>query len=243
MIYNFPEFYDLQYQNYFDDINFYGNLALDYGGSVLEIGAGTARLSIALAKRGLEVVGIDNSQVMLEHAKQKIAKEDLGNQINLQKANMQDFKFKQKFSVIIAPFNVLAHAYSLQSQDKILSNIKNHLSAGGVFALDMFNPNFSQLDSLKIVPEWQHLSDETSELFVYQSLNKDKQIIISKYYLDSLNKGVLQRKTSILKQRYYHRFELERALKYAGFENLQFFGDFDRSVYSVSKPHLIVLAK
>jgi len=243
MIYDFPEFYDLQYQNYFDDINFYGNLALDYGGPVLEIGVGTARLSIALAKRGLRVVGIDNSQKMLEHAQTKIKQENLAKQISLSIQDMQSFKFDKKFPVILAPFNVFAHAYTVQVQDKILANIKAHLADGGVFAMDMFNPNFSQLERLKIIAEWQHIGSDDSELFVYQSLDIDKQIISSKYYLDSIKDGILRRKTSELHQRYYYRFELERALRYAGFKSLKFFGDFERSIYAANKAHLIVISK
>ncbi len=243
MIYNFPEFYEQQYASYFDDINFYGRLAIDYGGPVLEIGSGTARLSIALAKRGLGVIGIDNSKNMLEHAQNKIQQENLSELVKLYNLDMQSFSFSKKFPLILAPFNVLAHAYTLEAQDKVFANIKNHLADGGVFALDMFNPNFSQLDRLKIVPEWQHISNDNSELFVYQSLDKDRQIISSKYYLDYFKDGILQRKTSILKQRYYHRYELERALGNAGFKNLKFYGDFDKTIYSSAKPHLIVVAK
>ena len=42
MIYNLPELYDEQYQHYREDLNFYRQLAHDYGSPVLELGAGTA---------------------------------------------------------------------------------------------------------------------------------------------------------------------------------------------------------
>ena len=43
------ELYDLQYRSYRDDLPFYTRLADDYGGPVLELGAGTARVAAALA--------------------------------------------------------------------------------------------------------------------------------------------------------------------------------------------------
>ncbi len=244
MIYAFPELYNEQYQSYRDDLRFYADLAQDYGAPVLELGAGTARVSMHLAKVGFKVKGLELSAEMIRSAHERIKEAKLSSLIDMQEADMRKFNLSETFSLIIAPFNALMHLYSLKDQDAALRCVKQHLKPDGVFAFDLYNPQFVHLEQLTKVDEWAQLGGTQTELFLYQSHDQDKQILSSTYYLDELQEdGFLKRKIATLKQRYYHRFELERALQQAGFEHLRFFGDFDRSPYSADAPHLIVLAK
>ena len=68
-LYQLPDLYDEQYLDYRDDLSFYSRLADDQGGPILELGAGTGRVTATLARRGYEVVGLDNSEAMLERAR------------------------------------------------------------------------------------------------------------------------------------------------------------------------------
>jgi len=54
-----------------DDIDFYRRLAVEHGRKALELGVGTGRVAIALAKANVTVLGIDNSKYMLSVATQK----------------------------------------------------------------------------------------------------------------------------------------------------------------------------
>ncbi len=67
-LYDLPELYDEQYPSYRDDLGFYLRLAEDHGGPLLELGAGTGRVTRALAKAGHEVVAVELSEAMLERA-------------------------------------------------------------------------------------------------------------------------------------------------------------------------------
>ena len=67
------KFYDLFGSK--DDLEFYRGLALKCGDKALELGVGTGRVAIPLAKAGIRVVGIDNSVHMLRVAREKLAKE------------------------------------------------------------------------------------------------------------------------------------------------------------------------
>jgi hypothetical protein len=55
--------------------------------------------------------------------------------------------------------------------------------------------------------------------------------------------GTLTRQTSILKQRYYTRFELERMLYQAGFQNVQIYGGFDKRRYSAKEAVMAVVCR
>jgi SAM-dependent methyltransferase len=244
MIYNFPELYNEQYRHYRDDLSFYTSLADNYGSPVLELGAGTARVSVALAKTGHAVTGIELSKAMVEKGKERIAEENLAHLITLRHGDMRKVQLSQTFPVVTAPFNTLMHAYTPADQDETLGTVKKHLDPGGVFAFDLYNPNFSNLNVLKREAEWEHVGGTNAELFVYQSHDADNQMLESRYYLDTLQEdGTLKRQTSVIKQRYYTRFEIERLLKQHGFQNVQIFGGFDKRRYSTKENNMVVVAK
>ena len=62
---NFSEFYDLYVGDFLDDLPMYEKYAVQVGGSVLEIGAGSGRLTIPLAQMGFDVAAMDVSATML----------------------------------------------------------------------------------------------------------------------------------------------------------------------------------
>ena len=243
-LYSFPDLYDEQYERYRDDLSFYAGLAEDYGGPVLELGAGTGRVSAALAAAGYQVTGVELSEAMLAKAKERLTQSGLSHQVTLQQGDMRSFDLGEHFPVVIAPFNALMHLYTLQSQDEAFARIRQHLHEDGVFACDLYNPDFARLETLRREEEWAHVGGENSDLFVYQSVDRNKQIVTSRYYLDTVAAdGTLTRRRLTLTQRYYTRFELERALTGAGFSHIRFYGNFDRRPYHRDEAHLIAVAK
>ena len=69
--------YDWLYSWRQADIRFYIEEAQKSGGPILELGCGTGRISIPIAKAGIEVVGIDISKPMLDLARSKAKKAGL----------------------------------------------------------------------------------------------------------------------------------------------------------------------
>lgn len=236
--------YDAQYRDYRDDLALYGRLATDYGAPVLELGAGSARVSAALARAGHAVVAVERSSAMIRRGEARLAHEGLAGRVRYQQADMRELMLGTRFPLVIAPFNTLMHLYTLNDQDAALAAARAHLAPGGLFAFDLYNPVFHGLDRLRREAEWDHVGGEHAELFLYQSLDEDAQVLETRYYLDhSGEDGLLRRETAVLKQRYFYRFELERALLGAGFTHLQFYGSFARERYHAGSSHLVCLAR
>ena len=135
------------------------------------------------------------------------------------------------------------HAYTLRDQDATLQTVRAHLAPGGRFAFDLYTPNFSELGVLRLEPEWAHVGEGNGELFLLQTHDPDAQLLTTQYFLDRTDAdGLLRRQRSTLTQRYFHRFELERALSQNGFTRMHFYGDFSRGRFHARAPHLVCVA-
>ncbi len=240
------DLYDLQYAHYRDDLSFYTRLADDYGSPVLELGAGSARVSAALARAEHEVVAIELSGKMIGRGQARLVEAGLQENVTYRQGDMREVRLEQRFPLVIAPFNTLMHAYTLADQNATLQTVKEHLEPGGRFAFDLYNPNgenFGEFGVMRLEPEWSSVGGEHGDLFLLQHHDPDAQLITSHYYLDWVDEqGVLRRQKSTLTQRYYTRFELERMLYHVGFTHVQLYGGFGKSRYSAAAPHLIGLA-
>src|SRR5215212_10066516 len=102
------------------DVPFWRQLALNAGGPVLELGCGTGRISLPLARAGVTVVGIDRSTEMLHRARQRLRRARLGDRVRLIRADMRALPFVPAvrrasraaarggpFPMVIAPYGVL----------------------------------------------------------------------------------------------------------------------------------------
>ncbi len=64
--------YDLWSSDMTADVPFYVSEAVGSSGPVLEIGVGTGRVAVAMARAGVDVVGIDVSPSMLQRARRRV---------------------------------------------------------------------------------------------------------------------------------------------------------------------------
>ncbi len=235
------DIYELQYANYRDDIAFYARLAERFGVTqILELGAGNGRVSIPLARRGFEVTLLEPSEKMLEKARAYAARENV--EVSFVEADAKDFKLEQTFSLIIAPFNMLMHLYTLPDQDAALERINAHLENGGVFAFDLYQPHFGLEGVLRHEGETFTLPDGSRlDIFLQQKIDKTMQICTTTYYCDTVAPDkTLQRQILTLTQRYYTRFELERWLNAF---RLEWQGDFNGGRLEHLSPYLIGVAR
>lgn len=152
----YAKFYDLEYQNKKDDVDFYYKLAQKIDGSILECGCGTGRILVPIAKLGKEIWGFDANVEMLNIARKKIKSLTLNKQVKIFKDDLVEFSsplFKNKqFNLIFLSFDGLAYLAqkdrtyytpreTKQRQYEALRNILKHLDKNGIFAFDLFSPN------------------------------------------------------------------------------------------------------
>jgi len=128
----------------FVDTPFYVEEARCSHGPVLELACGTGRLTIPIAKSGVEITGLDLSPSMLAHARKKADEADI--KIEWIEADCRTFALNRRFALIFMPFHSIQHLHDAASQTALFANVQAHLAEGGRFIFDAFNPSIAILN-------------------------------------------------------------------------------------------------
>jgi SAM-dependent methyltransferase len=114
------------------DVDVYAGLA-PADGSVLELGAGSGRITQALAERGLSVTGVDIAPAMLEKAAARRAglPSDVAERLEFRRGDMTALDLKRTFDLVICPYFTLAHVPAGAAWKNTFAVAARHLSPGG----------------------------------------------------------------------------------------------------------------
>lgn len=125
------------------DVAFYLEQAAAGGGPVLEIGCGTGRLTIPLARAGVEVWAVDVSDAMLDQLRVKLTAEtpEVRARVRIHRQDATELALPGAAArLAILPFNVLMLIPDHDREQRALTAVARHLAPGGAFALDVMNP-------------------------------------------------------------------------------------------------------
>ncbi|MBC7460366.1 MAG: class I SAM-dependent methyltransferase [Thermoleophilia bacterium] len=113
---------------------------------VLELGAGSGRISLPLAHAGHRVTGIDLSTVQLETLRARAREAGLDGLVTTHLGDMRELDAlvtPASFDVALVPFRGLLHVTG--ERDSVLAAAARALRPGGVLAFDVFHPDDRQV--------------------------------------------------------------------------------------------------
>jgi SAM-dependent methyltransferase len=241
-IYRDGRHYDLENVDIRDDIPFYIQKIAEYGEPVLELACGTGRITIPIAERGVSVAGLDISEAMLAHARDKAARKNL--EIEWIAADCRTFTIDRRFKLIFFPFNSFLHLHDLESIEACLGRVREHLADGGRFIIDIFNPSLNILTrdpSLRYPVGEYPDPDGRGAVVITESNVYDPatQINYIKWYFkigQSPDETVEELNLRIL-----YPQEFDALLKYNGFSIEAKYGDYARNPFASGSPKQIVV--
>ncbi|HEY5295774.1 MAG TPA: class I SAM-dependent methyltransferase [Gaiellaceae bacterium] len=130
--------YDPWSRTVVEDVPFYVREAVRSGGPVLELGVGTGRIAVPIAAAGIEVVGIDLSEGMLDVARERA--ELAGVQLDLRQGDMREPPVDGPFALVAIPFRSLLHMETDGDRRAVLRAAARLLAPAGRLVFDVFAP-------------------------------------------------------------------------------------------------------
>ncbi len=110
-------------------------------GRALELGIGTGRIALPLARRGVPVWGIDLSAAMAARLHDKSSGEDVGVTIG----DFATTTVAGSFSVAYLVFNTIYNLTTQAAQVACFRNVAAHLEPGGCFVIEVMVPDLQRL--------------------------------------------------------------------------------------------------
>ncbi len=238
-----PELYDLENPDFEPEGSFYLSIAKEAGGRVLELGCGTGRLTIPLARQGIDITGLDLVPDMLRRAKTKAG--DL--LIRWIQADARNFHLGEQFNLIFENGNVFMHMLTLVDQQAFLERVHEHLAERGCFVTCLFFPHPSAMQTINEEKEWFTYKDDqgrtvrVSGYEAYDELSQIKTETAIRKIEDA--KGATVVLKAPLALRYTFPQEMEALLNHSRFEVKERYGGPDRSNLTGDSKFMVYVCK
>jgi SAM-dependent methyltransferase len=120
------------------DVAFWRRIAAAQSGRVLELGCGTGRITVPVARAGASVVGIDRSGPMLARGRQRLRRARL-TRASLVRGDIRQLPFCSRpgFSLVMAPYGILQSLTREKDLRATIDAVHAVLRSGGLFAVDL----------------------------------------------------------------------------------------------------------
>jgi len=134
------ELYDPWSRSVTEDVGFYVSEARRAGGPVVELGVGTGRIAVPIARKGLRVIGVDSSREMLAACRRRAEDEGVADLVDLRLGDLRDPPIQDRVPLIICPFRSYLHLADDGERVDALTAAHAALLPGGRLVFDVFVP-------------------------------------------------------------------------------------------------------
>jgi ubiquinone/menaquinone biosynthesis C-methylase UbiE len=230
-----------------DDIRFYNDF-LSPGKSVLELGCGTGRVSLALADKASRLVGVDISDEMISRAREK----NTALNVEFIQGDISSIQLSEKFDLIIAPYRVMQALETDAQVAGLFSVIRRHLSSDGLAILNVFRPLYSKREMAlnwrkEHETEFLRVTLSNGDLLISSDTRKqmdaEKQVlhpeIIHRRYRDG---KPIDEHINPICMRYYYPDEFKELITSNGFKMTDSWGGYNGEIYGAGR-ELVVAFK
>lgn len=121
--------HDLECGGYVADLPLWRELARERGGPILDVGAGTGRVALDLARNGHEVTALDRDPELLDALRRRVG----GLLVTTVVADARSFELDTRFPLCIVPMQTV-QLLDREGRAAFLRCARRHLAAGGLLA-------------------------------------------------------------------------------------------------------------
>ncbi len=225
------------------DVPFWQRLAAAQTGLILELGCGTGRLTLPVARTGARIVGIDRSTPMLAQARQRLRRARVAALLLRGDIRQLPFRRRTRFDLVMAPYGMLQSLTTDRDLRLTLDAVGTVLRRGGLFAIDL----------VPDLPRWAEYDRRVSlagrrgrgQVRLTESVRQDraKGLTIFDQEYEERRGGRRLSKHFSLTFRTISVPAMRRRLERAGFEIDAVLGDYDGGPFDTRADVWIILAR
>ncbi len=183
----------------------------------LDLCCGDGRFAVAMARKGINVTGVDASPHMLRYARQRALKARV--KINFVRQEMQHLYIRTKFDLVTCWFDSMNYLLTKRELDTVFRKVNRVLKNGGLFIFDM-----NTIYGLSV--NWQDNSpcviqdtDRLFEVHICSSIFK-RNIVTLRIVGFIKHARDWRRVVEVHKERGYRLSEIRKSFKKAHFKEL-----------------------
>ena len=229
------------------DVPFWRAVALQVGGTVLELGCGTGRISVPLARAGVALVGIDRSWPMLARARQRVRRARLAGRISLVRGDIRLLPFEATaFSMVLAPYGMLQSLLRERDLQATLAAVHRVLRPGGTLGVELVAdlPSWAEYRKRVSLKGWRGARGGAHVTLV-ESVRQDRTrhlTVFDQEFTERRGAAKVSRRFS-LAFRTLSVPQMVRRLEKAGFEISALLGDYKGGAWDPRADVWVILAK
>ncbi len=245
-----PELYDKTYARRTHDVERYLELSRELapGGTILELGAGSGRMTIPLARAGHEVVAVDRMASMLEKLRDRLEDEprEVRERITIKRGDLSKLRLRRRFDLVVAPFNVFMHLYTRPDVERALATCRAHLRPSGKLVFDVSMPDMRAFvrDPARAYTAPPVLDPKTRKKYRYHeqfAYEPESQIQMITAVMRAIDDPTDIRLLPLAHRQFFPA-ELEALLHYNGFTLQARWGGFERGLVTLDCESQLVVA-
>ena len=215
-----------------DEIGLYSDVASEKGGTCLDVGCGTGRVLIPLAQQGIDIMGLDASQIMVEECRSRISGAGLSAEIV--RDDMRNFDLGRQFNLVIVPGASFQLLDSRADAISCLERLRAHLLPGGLLVMSFFTPYYEiineSLDGVWRLEKDEPFGDDGQRALchVCSDLDRCEQLMETRHRFEVIDGdgATLNSEMKLSRLRWYGKYEIELLLSSVGFKSVETLGDF-----------------
>src|SRR4029079_7082842 len=158
------------------DVAFWQRLAVAQDGPVLELGCGTGRIAVPVARAGARIVGIDRAGEMLARARKRVVRARLGKRLALVRGDIRDLPFtaRTKFSAVLAAYGILQSLTRERDLTRTFESVARVLRRGGLFAIDVV-PDLPEREAARATGSLKGRRGRQTTLTLVETVRQDRR--------------------------------------------------------------------
>jgi ubiquinone/menaquinone biosynthesis C-methylase UbiE len=246
---DYADFYDWENAQTLDrrDVKFWQRMAARANGLVLELGCGTGRVTIPVARSGARIIGIDRSLPMLRRALARSRRARTALRPIWLRGDIRFLPFDSsaRFDLVMAPYGILQSLVRESDLKAALASVARVLGRGGTFGVDL----------VPDLPVWKEYRDKVrfrgvrrggkSRITLKESVRQDrakKLTVFDQEFIEQRGRQRASRRFSLV-FRTLTVPQMSKRLEQAGFRVTAVLGDYDGEPWDPRADVWLILAE